>query len=114
MTAKDELIEELATACRDVIVMHHLESSVTDKMREATSKRIYDAGGLVYYMKDLLAAIDNLPDVMYNDPTMKAAFREEFTPAYLERVQETTKGREIAELLYMAFCRGYLYETETR
>jgi len=112
MTAKDELIEELATACRDIIVMHDLESAVTDSMREETSKRIYDAGGLVYYMKDLLATIDNLPDVMYNDPTMKASFREEFTPAYLERVQETINGRDISELLYMAFCRGYLYEAD--
>lgn len=52
--------------------------------------------------------IDKSTKMMYNDHEIKAAFREEFVPPYLERVQETINGRDVAELLYMAFKRGYL------
>ena len=36
----------------------------------------------------------------------------EFVPPYLEHVQNTIEGRDIAELLYMAFRRGYISRGE--
>lgn len=51
--------------------------------------------------------IDKLSEITYNDSEIRAAFAEEFVPTYLEHVQKTIEGRDIAELLYMAFYRGY-------
>lgn len=53
-------------------------------------------------------SIDKSSSVAYNDPEIKAAFYEEFVPTYLDHVQETINGRDITDLLYMAFRRGYI------
>lgn len=56
--------------------------------------------------------IDKTVEPVHNENKIKAMFGREFVPPYLEHVQNTIEGRDIAELLYMAFRRGYISRGE--
>ncbi len=109
MKRKDELLERIFVALEDAMLLYAPEFTSEEQKRDL-SKRMQEAGGTLAYFADLREELKNRFEAEEsNDQELRIGFREDFTANYLAHMRDdfNCEGREIEEIMFMAFCRGH-------
>ncbi len=109
MKRKTELLERVFVALEDAMLLYAPEFTSEEQKRDV-SKRLHEKGGTLAYFADLREELRNrFEDEEYDNSELKTAFAEDFTANYLAHMRDEfdCEGREIEEILFMAFCRGH-------
>ncbi len=105
MKMNNDLFDRVLLALEDAMLLYSPDLTTLEQKRSVL-KRVGTGGALAYFA-DL--RIELQACLAADEKELRAAFDNDFTSNYLAHMRDefACEGREIEEIMYMAFCRGH-------